>query len=182
MKTTIAISLVLGLSTAAGCAAKDQTATPTNAPTASAEESPAAKTAESSTIVDIAVADGNFETLVAALQAAGLDEALAGDGPFTVFAPTDEAFAKLPEGTIEALLADTDTLTKILTYHVVPGKVMASDVVSLDSAETVAGMPLKIKVKDGKVKVGDAMVVTTDIRASNGVIHVIDSVLIPQGD
>ncbi len=130
-------------------------------------------------IVEIAVGNGNFTTLVAAVQAAGLVDTLSGDGPFTVFAPTDEAFAKLPEGTIEALLNDKDKLTSILTYHVVAGKVMASDVVNLNSAETVNGQEVAIKVMDGKVMIDGATVVMTDIEASNGVIHVIDTVILP---
>jgi uncharacterized surface protein with fasciclin (FAS1) repeats len=130
-------------------------------------------------IVDTAVAAGSFETLVAAVQAAGLVETLKGDGPFTVFAPTDEAFAKLPEGTVEALLQDKEKLTAILTYHVVAGKVMASDVVNLKSAATVNGQEVEIKVADGKVMIDGATVVMTDIEASNGVIHVIDTVILP---
>ena len=109
-------------------------------------------------IVEIAVAAGNFQTLVAAVQAAGLAETLSGPGPFTVFAPTDEAFAKLPEGTIEALLADTEKLGSILTYHVVPGKVMARDVVTLTKAATANGQDVQIKVRDGKVLINDATV------------------------
>ena len=130
-------------------------------------------------IVDTAVGAGNFTTLVAAVQAADLVETLKGDGPFTVFAPTDEAFAKLPAGTVEALLADTDTLAKILTYHVVPGKVMAADVVNLSAANTAAGIPLNIKVMGDVVMINDAKVIVTDIECSNGVIHVIDTVIVP---
>jgi uncharacterized surface protein with fasciclin (FAS1) repeats len=131
-------------------------------------------------IVETAVNAGSFKTLVTAVKAANLVDTLSGKGPFTVFAPTDKAFAKLPEGTIEALLKDTDKLTSILTYHVVPGKVMAKDVVKLDSAKTVNGKDISIKVKDGKVMVDNAMVIKTDIKCSNGVIHVIDTVAIPQ--
>ena len=130
-------------------------------------------------VVDIAVEDGRFGTLVTALQAAELVETLEGEGPFTVFAPTDDAFAKLPEGTLESLLADIPALTDILLYHVVSGKVMAADVVKLKSANTVLGKPVAVKVTNGKVAVNDANVVITDIEASNGVIHVIDSVLLP---
>ena len=130
-------------------------------------------------IVDTAVAAGSFTTLVTAVQAAGLVETLKGEGPFTVFAPTDAAFAALPEGTLEGLLADIPALTDILLYHVVPGKVMAADVVSLTSATTAQGSDLAILVEDGKVMINDAMVITTDIETSNGVIHVIDAVLIP---
>ena len=133
-------------------------------------------------IVDIAVADGRFTTLVAAVTAAGLVDTLKSDGPFTVFAPTDDAFAALPEGTIEALLNDIPTLTDILLYHVVSGKVMAADVVALDSATTVLGKDVAIKVEDGNVFINDAQVIITDIEASNGVIHVIDAVLLPPED
>jgi uncharacterized surface protein with fasciclin (FAS1) repeats len=130
-------------------------------------------------IVDTAVEAGSFTTLVAAVQAAGLVETLKGEGPFTVFAPTDEAFAALPEGTVEALLADIPALTDILLYHVVSGKVMAADVVNLTSATTVQGSDLAIVVTDGKVTINGVNVITTDIETSNGVIHVIDAVLIP---
>ena len=140
----------------------------------------ATKAEDKKDIVDTAVAAGNFKTLAAALQAAGLVETLKGKGPFTVFAPTDEAFAKLPAGTVEALLKDKEKLTKILLYHVVSGNVMAKDVVKLKTAKTVQGSSVKITVKDGKVMVDNANVVKTDIAASNGVIHVIDSVIIPK--
>ena len=129
-------------------------------------------------IVDTAVSAGSFETLVKAVQAAGLVDTLKGDGPFTVFAPTDEAFAKLPAGTLESLLKDKDQLAAILTYHVVAGKKMASDVVGADSLDTVQGSALNIDTSDG-VQVGGASVVKTDIHTSNGVIHVIDTVLLP---
>jgi uncharacterized surface protein with fasciclin (FAS1) repeats len=132
-------------------------------------------------IVDVAVATGQFNTLAAALGAAGLVETLKGDGPFTVFAPTDAAFAKLPAGTVESLLKpeNKDQLIAILTYHVVPGNIMAADVVKLDSATTVNGANVKIAVVDGSVMIDGATVVKTDIAASNGVIHVIDSVMLP---
>lgn len=130
-------------------------------------------------IVDTAVSAGSFKTLVTAVQAAGLVETLKGEGPFTVFAPTDEAFAKLPAGTLDALLKDKARLQAVLTYHVVPGRVMAADVTKLTSAKTVQGQSLAIDTKKG-VKVGSANVVKTDVVASNGVIHVIDTVLIPQ--
>jgi uncharacterized surface protein with fasciclin (FAS1) repeats len=133
-------------------------------------------------IVDTAVAAGSFNTLAAALKAAGLVETLKGPGPFTVFAPTDEAFAKLPAGTLDSLLKPENKakLAGILTYHVVPGKVMAADVVKLTSAKTVNGQSVKIAVNDGKVTVDGANVVKTDIAASNGVIHVIDAVMLPK--
>ena len=131
-------------------------------------------------IVETAVAAGTFKTLATALEATGLVETLKGTGPFTVFAPTDEAFAKLPAGTLEALLKDTEKLKSILLYHVVAGKVMAKDVVKLKSAKTVQGSSAKISLSDGKVMVDEANVVTADIKASNGVIHVIDSVILPK--
>jgi transforming growth factor-beta-induced protein len=133
-------------------------------------------------IVETAVADGRFTSLVAAVQAAGLVDTLKSEGPFTVFAPTDDAFAKLPAGTFEALQSDVPALTDILLYHVVPDKVMAADVVNLTSADTVLGKPLSIKVENGQVFVNDAQVIITDIETSNGVIHVIDSVLLPPAD
>jgi uncharacterized surface protein with fasciclin (FAS1) repeats len=147
--------------------------------TGSAEVS---KKAPSMNIVQTAVGAGSFKTLVAAVQAAGLAETLQGEGPFTVFAPTDEAFAKLPKGTVEDLLKPENKakLVAILTYHVIPGKVMAEDVVKLKSSRTVQGQNLSIKVADGKVMVDNAQVVQTDILASNGVIHVIDSVVLPR--
>ncbi len=133
-------------------------------------------------IVDTAVAAGNFKTLTAALQAAGLVDTLKGPGPFTVFAPTDEAFAKLPAGTVDNLLKpeNHDKLVAILTYHVVPGKVMAKDVVKMNEAKTVDGKEVKIMTMDGKVMVNNATVVKADIVCSNGVIHAIDTVLLPQ--
>ncbi len=133
-------------------------------------------------IVDTAVAAGQFTTLAAALDAADLIPTLKGDGPFTVFAPTDEAFAALPAGTVESLLLpeNRDQLVAILTYHVVPGKVMAKDVVNLSEATTVNGSDISIKVMDGKVRINDATVVAADVATSNGVIHVIDTVIIPK--
>ena len=130
-------------------------------------------------VVDTAVAAGQFKTLVTAVKAADLVEALKGDGPFTVFAPTDEAFAKVPKDTLDGLLKDKKALTGVLTYHVVPGKVMAADVVKLTEAKTVQGQPIKITVVDGKVKVNDANVIKTDIECKNGVIHVVDGVILP---
>jgi len=133
-------------------------------------------------IVDTAVAAGNFKTLATALTAADLVETLKGKGPFTVFAPTDEAFAKLPKGTVEDLLKpeNKEKLAGILTYHVVAGRVMAADVVKLTEATTVQGSKVSIKVTDGKVTVDAANVVKTDIGCSNGVIHVIDAVILPK--
>ncbi len=150
--------------------------------TALADCSPNHATAtEKKDIVQTAVSAGSFKTLAAALKAAGLVETLQGKGPFTVFAPTDEAFAKLPEGTVQELLKPENKakLTAILTYHVVPGKAMAADVAGLPSAKTVNGKSLPLKAKDGKVHVGGSTVTKADIETSNGVIHVIDTVLIP---
>ena len=154
----------------------DPTPTPPPATPAAAAASPEA---EPSTIVEIAVADGRFGTLAAALEAADLVEALSGDGPFTVFAPTDDAFAALPEGTVEGLLEDIPALTDILLYHVVSGDVKAADVVTLESAETLQGGSLTITVEGNVVRINDAQVVIADIEASNGTIHVIDAVLLP---
>lgn len=131
-------------------------------------------------IIETAAAAGSFNTLASAIEAAGLTETLKGEGPFTVFAPTDQAFAKLPDGTLDALLKDKARLTAILTYHVLPGRVTSGDVAGLSSAKTVNGTDLAIKVQDGKVMVGEATVTQTDIAASNGVIHVVDQVLLPQ--
>ena len=133
-------------------------------------------------IVDVAVANGSFTTLVAAVQAAGLVDTLKSAGPFTVFAPTDAAFAKLPEGTVEMLLKpeNKDKLSAILTYHVVSGNVMAADAMKLDSAATVQGQTLSISTSYGNVMINDAKVVTADVQAKNGVIHVIDTVLMPK--
>ena len=133
-------------------------------------------------IVDTAVGAKNFGTLVAAVKAAGLVETLKGDGPFTVFAPTDEAFKKLPAGTVESLLKPENKakLTAILTYHVVAGKVTSAEVVKLKSAKTVQGSSVDIAVKDGKVKIDNATVTKADIICSNGVVHVIDSVILPE--
>lgn len=130
-------------------------------------------------IVDTAASAGNFNTLVAAVKAAGLVDTLKSEGPFTVFAPTDEAFAKIPQEDLEALLKDKEALVKILTYHVVPGKVTSAEVAKLTSADTVEGQPITITTDSG-VKVNEANVLKTDIMTSNGVIHVIDTVLIPK--
>ncbi len=133
-------------------------------------------------IVDVATENGSFNTLVAAVKAADLVDTLKGEGPFTVFAPTDDAFAKLPDGTVDMLLMpeNKDKLVSILTYHVVPGKVMAADVVKLDKATTVqGGQDVMIKTMGDKVMVNDANVMATDVKAKNGVIHVIDTVIMP---
>ena len=182
MKTKFAFVFVFLAMVLAACGPQ---ATPAPEPTAMLEPT-AVMTEEpmmEDTIVDVAVADGRFTTLVAAVQAAGLVDTLKSEGPFTVFAPTDDAFAALPAGTVEGLLADIPALTDILLYHVVSGKVMAADVVGLDgqSAETaLAGKSISIKVDGDKVILNDNVnVIITDIETSNGVIHVIDAVLIP---
>ena len=131
-------------------------------------------------IVDTAVAAGTFDTLVAAVKAAGLVDTLKGDGPFTVFAPNDAAFAKLPAGTVESLLENPEQLAAILTYHVVAGKKVAADVVAANALSTVQGQSLSVDTTDG-VSIGGAKVLATDVMTSNGVIHVIDTVLIPEG-
>ena len=147
-----------------------------------AAAAPSPTVAQQRDIVDTAVAAGSFTTLAKALQAAGLVETLKGPGPFTVFAPTDEAFAKLPPGTLEDLLepANKAKLQRILTYHVVPGRVMAADVVKLSSARAVSGDTIPLATRNSVVTVGGARVVKTDIVASNGVIHVIDAVILPR--
>jgi uncharacterized surface protein with fasciclin (FAS1) repeats len=168
----------------------EPTAAPVEATTAPTDAPPTteAEMTEEADIVDTAIAAGDFTTLVAAVQAAGLEETLRGDGPFTVFAPTDDAFATLPAGTVDTLLQDpTGDLADILTYHVVPGAVLAADVVGLDgqNVTTVNGATFTVNVADdGSVSLTDAAgndvaVVTTDIQTSNGVIHVIDTVLMP---
>ena len=142
----------------------------------------AVTSAKAADIVDTAVSAGQFNTLVAAVEAAGLVETLKGDGPFTVFAPTDEAFAKLPAGTVEDLLKpeNKDQLVAVLTYHVVPGKIMAGDIAGKTAkVETVQGSKLSVDATEG-VKVDEATVVAADVEASNGVIHVIDSVVLPE--
>lgn len=136
--------------------------------------------ADDKDIVDTAIAAGSFKTLVTAVTEAGLVSTLKGKGPFTVFAPTDAAFAKIPKAKLTALLKDKKALTAVLTYHVVPGQVMAADVVKLKGAKTVEGSTAKIQLHEGKVMVDQAHVVKTDIVCSNGVIHVIDAVLMPK--
>lgn len=168
---TLSLGIVSGLG-AVACEAGPDTARTTTA---------AADNAAGKDIVDTAVAAGKFNTLAAALKAAGLVDTLKGDGPFTVFAPTDEAFAKLPAGTVETLLKpeNKEKLTQILTYHVVAGKAMSSDLKNGQKVPTVNGKNASVKIDGGKVMVGDANVVKADISASNGVIHVIDTVLMP---
>lgn len=139
-----------------------------------------ASTTSEKSIVETAITTEGFTTLVAAVKAAGLVDALSGEGPFTVFAPTDEAFAAIPEAKLKALLADTEALTKVLTYHVIAGNVKAADVVKLDKAETLNGASVTIKTADDKVMIDGAKVVAADIACSNGTIHVIDKVILPE--
>lgn len=156
---------------------------PATADTASASMSPAPAEQPSSNILQTAAAAGSFSTLAAAIKAAGLEETLSGPGPFTVFAPTDEAFAKLPAGTVDSLLKPENKakLVAVLTYHVVPGTVLAKDVLSSAKLKTVQGQDLSIRIDGSDVSVDGAKVVKTDVMASNGVIHVIDSVVLPKG-
>jgi uncharacterized surface protein with fasciclin (FAS1) repeats len=189
MKRTILLSLAAVAVAVSACSSASTTA-PTTAPTAPATTAPtmaptaaptmAPTAAPVGDIVSVADAAGSFKTLLAAATAAGLVDTLKGAGPFTVFAPTDAAFAALPAGTLDALLKDPAKLKDILLYHVVSGKVTADQVVKLTSAATVEGKPITITVKDGTVYLNATVkVVTTDIPASNGVIHVIDAVLLP---
>jgi transforming growth factor-beta-induced protein len=182
--TWLGLFIVLSLVLAACSTAADPTATPVPEAVEEPTEAPAEveeEMAEAKSIVDIAVEDGRFTTLVAALDAAGLVETLSGEGEFTVFAPVDDAFAALPEGTVESLLEDPQgALKDILLYHVAAGVVPAETVVTLDSATTLQGEPVAIKVMDGQVVLNDsATVIITDIEASNGIIHVIDAVILP---
>ncbi len=180
---SLAVVSFLGLTAITACKKKD--AAPAPAPTKTEpvavkpEPAPApAPAPAANTIVDVAVAAGSFTTLAKALEVAGLIDTLKGPGPFTVFAPTDEAFAKVPKADLDALLADKAKLTAVLTYHVVAGKVLAADVATMKTAKSLQGQDLAIDTKDG-VKIGNAKVVKADILADNGVIHVIDTVLMP---
>ena len=186
----LALVLCLGL-VAAACsddsddsadAETDETTATTEAESTDTSESnmtDSSETAPTSDIVDTAVAAGDFTTLATALEAAGLVETLKGEGPYTVFAPTDAALEALPPGTLDQLLADPEALADVLLYHVVEGEVLVVDVVGLDSATTVQGSDVTITVEGESVRVNDALVTMTDITASNGVIHVIDGVLLP---
>jgi len=169
MKRTVLISLAALAIVVSACSTA-----------ASPSPSPSPSPAPAGDIVEVATAAGSFTTLLKAATAAGLVETLKGDGPLTVFAPTDEAFAALPAGTLDGLLADPEALKKVLLYHVVSGKVTSDQVVGLTTANSVEGSPIAIGVKDGTVYLNDASkVVTVDVMASNGVIHVIDAVILP---
>ena len=189
MRTYLSLILILSLATAASACKSGDDAKASAKPAAPTMAEPAKPmppapppapppAVATQNIVEVAKGAGSFTTLVKAIEVAGLAETLSGPGPFTVFAPTDDAFAKVPAKDLEALLADKAALTAVLTYHVVSGTVMAKDVVGLKSAKTVQGAELAIDTTSG-VKVGGANVVKTDIAASNGVIHVIDTVLMP---
>jgi uncharacterized surface protein with fasciclin (FAS1) repeats len=173
------VTLAVIAATATACGQQDDPAVGAMGGTAS--EMPAAVAAPERDLVQVAVGAGNFTTLVRAVEAAGLVEVLQGPGPFTVFAPTDEAFARLPEGTLESLLQDREALATVLTYHVVPGRITSAEVLSAGSAAptTVQGESLTVTGRDGRVEVDGATVVQADVMASNGVIHAIDSVVLP---
>ncbi len=181
--TAVALSLALagfaGSAMASSCGSGSAHTHPEGVKTTktSAEQTMKVETAD---IVTTAIKSGSFETLVNAIKVADLIETLQGEGPFTVFAPTDEAFAKLPESAIASLLEDKKQLQAVLTYHVVPGAMLAADVVTMDSATTVNGQPVTIKVDEKTVLVNGAKVIATDIICSNGVIHVVDQVILPE--
>lgn len=178
----LGLALVAGLALVpAACGSADEAPAPPATEVPAPEEAAPATDAPGS-IVDVAAAAGTFETLIAAASAAGLAETLDTGGPFTVFAPTDEAFAALPEGTLEGLLADPDALAQILLYHVLAGEVRAAQVVELSEAETLQGETVSIMAHDGMVMINNATVIAADVEASNGVIHVIDTVLLPGGN
>ena len=180
MKRTITLVLPALVLALAACTSTAATPSPSATPAPVATPSAAPSAAAEEDIVGTATAAGSFKTLLTAATAAGLVETLQGEGPYTVFAPTDEAFAALPAGTLEGLLADKEALKSVLLYHVVPGAVTADQVVGLTSADSVEGSPIAISVKDGMVYLnGRAKVVTPDVMASNGVIHVIDQVILP---
>jgi len=181
MKKYGALLLIGAITMVLVACSSDEESSPTVAPTPQPEptQAPASNDVAASTIVDIAVEDGRFGTLVAALQAADLVGTLAGEGPFTVFAPTDDAFAALPDGVVAGLLEDVPALTDVLTYHVVSGSVLAEQVVGLTSATTLQGEDVTVAVSDGSVMIDGANVIITDIIGSNGVIHVIDAVILP---
>jgi transforming growth factor-beta-induced protein len=189
MKRTGILSLLLVvLLLMAACASPAAPAPATPAPAATPAPEPTPEPVDEPeeaelNIVETAIAAGSFETLVAAVSAAGLADALSGEGPFTVFAPTDEAFAALPEGTVEALLEDPEgDLTQILLYHVLSGQVMAADVTDGLEAETLQGSTVSFTISDGVVMINGATIIVTDIEASNGVIHVIDAVILPPAE
>ena len=180
MKRTITLVLPALVLALAACTSTAATPSPSATPAPVATPSAAPSAAAEEDIVGTATAAGSFKTLLTAATAAGLVETLQGKGPFTVFAPTDEAFAALPAGTLDKLLADKEALKQVLLYHVVAGDVTADQVVKLTSATSVEGAPIAISVKDGKVYLnGSAQVVTPDVMAANGVIHVIDKVILP---
>lgn len=181
MFSLLAVAAVPLIIAACGSSNSSASTSPTTSAAASSAMSPSASATAQKDIVGTAVAAGDFKTLATALNAAGLVNALKGPGPFTVFAPTDAAFAKLPKGTLAKLLKDPKgELTKILEYHVIAGKVMAADITNGMTAKTLEGSTVKFTVKGGKVYVNGVLVTTADVAASNGVIHVINGVLVPK--
>lgn len=178
VRGTTMLAALLALVVAAPVAAQEASGSSSYASGTEASER-STPPAKATTIVDVAASNEAFSTLVTAVKAAGLVETLSSEGPFTVFAPTNDAFARLPEGTLEALLEDREKLTSILTYHVVAGKVTSDEVVGLDRATTVNGAELRIRTENGAVMINDATVTQADVMADNGVIHVIDTVLLP---
>lgn len=180
-RVTTLLAGALALAVAAPVAAQERTSGSSSHDDGSTMEERAVKapTAKATTIVDVAASKEAFSTLVTAVKAAGLVETLSSEGPFTVFAPTNDAFAELPEGTLGALLEDKEKLTSILTYHVVAGKVTSDEVVGLERAATANGAELRIRAENGVVMINDATVIQADVMADNGVIHVIDTVLLP---
>lgn len=176
---TALLAALLALVVAAPVAAQERTSGSSSYASNTEKSETNTPPAKATTIVDVAASNEAFSTLVTAVKAADLVETLSSEGPFTVFAPTNDAFAELPEGTLEALLEDREKLTAILTYHVVAGKVTSEQVVELDRAETVNGAELRIRTENGTVMINDATVTQADVMADNGVIHVIDTVLLP---
>jgi uncharacterized surface protein with fasciclin (FAS1) repeats len=174
------LSLVLGSLACLVATASAADCSSTHSPKAGTTA--ASSPAPDKNIVETAIAAGSFQTLVAAVKAAGLAETLSGPGPFTVFAPTDAAFAALPAGTVEGLLADKAALTRVLTYHVLAGEVLSSALPGTTSATTVQGSPVTFSIMGDQARINGARIVTTDIRTTNGVIHVIDAVILPPAD
>jgi len=174
LAATLVVVASLGL---AACSSDDDSSSKSSDQTSKSTSTTTAQC--DGTIVDVAAANPDFSTLVSAVQQAGLVDTLNGEGPFTVFAPTNDAFAKIPAADLQAILADKEQLTKILTYHVVPAKVMAADLQPTQTVKTVEGQDVTITVTDGVAKINDATITTTDVPACNGVIHVIDTVLVP---
>lgn len=179
VKVTVASALVVVASLGLAACSDDDDSSSKSSDQTSESTTSSTEASSEGTIVEVASANPEFSTLVSAVEAAGLVETLNGEGPYTVFAPTNAAFEKIPADTLQAILADKEQLTKILTYHVVPGKVLSSDLQPTQTVKTVEGQDVTITVTDGVAKINDATITTTDIETSNGVIHVIDTVLTP---